>query len=80
MCGEGHDGDGGRRRICFELTSQVKAVLPGQREVAFFRSPVAHARITGLRKPAGSEGKMFFREDMPEVKAPSRDPNRPGIF
>jgi len=24
-------------------------ILPGQREVAFFRSPVAHARITAVR-------------------------------
>jgi carbon-monoxide dehydrogenase large subunit len=44
-------------------------ILPGQREVAFFRSPVAHARITGLRRPAGLEGSIFFREDMPEVRA-----------
>jgi carbon-monoxide dehydrogenase large subunit len=44
-------------------------ILPGQREVAFFRSPVAHARITAVRKPAGSEGRIFVREDMPEVKA-----------
>jgi carbon-monoxide dehydrogenase large subunit len=44
-------------------------ILPGQREVAFLRSPVAHARILGIRKPAGSEGKVFVRADMPEVKA-----------
>ena len=44
-------------------------ILPGQREVAFFRSPVAHARITAVRKPAGPEGRIFVREDMPEVKA-----------
>jgi carbon-monoxide dehydrogenase large subunit len=44
-------------------------ILPGQREVAFLRSPVAHARILGIRKPAGSEGKVFVRADMPEVQA-----------
>ena len=44
-------------------------ILPGQREVAFWRSPVAHARIKALRRPAGLEGSIFFREDMPEVKA-----------
>ena len=42
-------------------------ILPGQREVAFLRSPVAHARIAAVRKPAGSEGRAFVREDMPEV-------------
>ena len=44
-------------------------ILPGQREVAFFRSPVAHARILGIRKPAGSEGRIFVREDMADVQA-----------
>ena len=37
--------------------------------MAFWRSPVAHARIKALRRPAGLEGSIFFREDMPEVKA-----------
>ena len=43
-------------------------ILPGQREVAFLRSPLAHARILGVRKPAGSEGKIFVRGDLAEVK------------
>ncbi|MGE0875589.1 MAG: xanthine dehydrogenase family protein molybdopterin-binding subunit [Burkholderiales bacterium] len=43
-------------------------VLPGQREVAFLRSPVAHGRIRAIRKPAGSEGAMFTREDLAEAK------------
>ena len=52
-------------------------VLPGQREVAFLRSPVAHGRIRGIRKPAGSEGRVFVREDLAEAKdivAPSTLP------
>src|SRR5918994_2938040 len=44
-------------------------LLPGQREVAFLRSPVAHARILGIRKPASSEDKVFVRSDLAEVKA-----------
>jgi carbon-monoxide dehydrogenase large subunit len=55
-------------------------ILPGQREVAFFRSPVAHARLLAIRKPAGSEGRVFVREDMPDVKpmvAPSSLPIKP---
>ena len=43
-------------------------VLPGQMEVAFLRSPVAHGRIRGIRKPAGSEGRVFVREDLVEAK------------
>ncbi len=43
-------------------------VLPGQREVAFLRSPVAHGRIRGITKPAGSEGRVFTREDLSEAK------------
>lgn len=41
-------------------------VLPGQQEVAFLRSPVAHARLTALRKPEGQPF-VFTREDMPEA-------------
>ena len=43
-------------------------VLPGQREVAFLRSPVAHGRIRGITKPPGSEGRVFVREDLIEAK------------
>jgi carbon-monoxide dehydrogenase large subunit len=53
-------------------------ILPGQREVAFLRSPVAHARLAGVRKPAGSPDSVFVRTDMPEIKAivaPSTLPN-----
>ncbi len=42
-------------------------ILPGQREVAFLRSPVAHARLLAVRKPPGSENTIFVRSDMPEV-------------
>ena len=53
-------------------------MLPGQREVAFLRSPVAHGRIRGIKKPAGSEGRVFVREDLAEAKdivAPSTLPS-----
>ena len=42
-------------------------MLPGQREVAFLRSPVAHGRIVGIRKPAGAEASVFVRDDLAEV-------------
>ncbi len=39
-------------------------LLPGQQEVAFLRSPVAHGRIVAAVKPAtGGEG-VFLRDDM----------------
>jgi carbon-monoxide dehydrogenase large subunit len=38
--------------------------LPGLREVAFLRSPLAHARIRSIRKPAGSEASVFVRADI----------------
>ena len=52
-------------------------VIPGQREVAFLRSPVAHGIIRAIRKPPNSEGRVFVREDLAEAKdivAPSTLP------
>lgn len=43
-------------------------VMPGQREVAFLRSPVAHAKITGIRKPTGASF-VFVRDDLKEALA-----------
>lgn len=40
-------------------------VLPGQREVAFLRSPIAHGRITAIHKPAARF--VFVRDDMAEA-------------
>ncbi len=43
-------------------------VFPGQMEVAFLRSPLAHGRIRGIRKPAGFESRVFVREDLVEAR------------
>ena len=40
--------------------------LPGQREVAFLRSPVAHAKLTQIRKPADLPF-VFARDDLKEA-------------
>ena len=40
----------------------------GQLEVAFLRSPVAHARITRIVKPPGLERAVFTAEDLAGVK------------
>jgi len=38
--------------------------LPGLREIAFLRSPLAHARIRSIRKPPGAESAVFVRKDV----------------
>ena len=42
--------------------------LPGLRDVAFLRSPVAHARLGAVRKPAGFETSVFLRGDLRDVR------------
>jgi carbon-monoxide dehydrogenase large subunit len=43
-------------------------ILPGQQEVAFLRSPVAHGRIARIGKPQGSENSVFTWADLEGVK------------
>ena len=42
--------------------------LAGMRDLAFVRSPVAHARIRGIRKPAGAEASVFVAQDLVGVQ------------
>ena len=44
-------------------------VLPGQNEVAFLRSPIAHGRIRRIVKPPGTEAQVFIRADLDGVAA-----------
>ena len=51
--------------------------LPGTRDVAFVRSPLAHARIRGIAKPNGRESDVFTAPDLDDVSpihAPSALP------
>ncbi|HUB13082.1 MAG TPA: xanthine dehydrogenase family protein molybdopterin-binding subunit [Acetobacteraceae bacterium] len=41
--------------------------LPGMRELAFVRSPLAHARICNIRKPRGAEAAVFIADDLDGV-------------
>ncbi len=53
-------------------------LLPGQQEVAFLRSPVAHGRIAHVGKPTSEIGEVFLREDLAGVQpivAPSTLPS-----
>jgi carbon-monoxide dehydrogenase large subunit len=42
--------------------------LAGMRDLAFVRSPVAHARIREVRKPAGHEASVFVARDLVGVE------------
>lgn len=42
--------------------------LAGMKEVAFLRAPVAHARVHGIRKPAGFAHQVFVNADLVGVK------------
>jgi len=43
--------------------------LPGMLEIAFLRSPLAHARIRTVEKPAGHEDRVFLHADLVGVAA-----------
>jgi len=43
-------------------------ILPGQQEVAFLRSPVAHGRLVRIGKPQGLEHAVFTWADLEGVK------------
>ena len=42
--------------------------MPGLSEVAFLRSPLAHARITGTRVADEAAGHVYFRSSMPDAQ------------
>ncbi len=48
--------------------------LPGTRDVAFVRSPLAHARVRGVTKPSGHDGEIFTAADLEDV-APIHAPS-----
>lgn len=52
-------------------------VIPGMQEVAFLRSPLAHATITGVEIPEELAGQVFVREmltDAADIGSPSAVP------
>jgi carbon-monoxide dehydrogenase large subunit len=48
-----------------EFVGDIK--LAGMRELAFVRSPLAHARILGIRRPAGYGNRVFVAADLTGV-------------
>ncbi len=53
--------------------------FPGMRDVAFVRSPVAHARIRTVEKPAGCEDSIFVFQDLSGVRSMRSDLRLPGF-
>ncbi|MYZ49196.1 xanthine dehydrogenase family protein molybdopterin-binding subunit [Propylenella binzhouense] len=52
---------------------------PGIWEVAFLRSPVAHANLVHLEKPAGAEDRVFFLADLGAILPIRADSQAPGF-
>src|SRR5262245_44675065 len=53
--------------------------LPGMLEVAFLRSPLAHARIRGIRIPPAVRERVVIAEDLAGVAAIRADTTLPGF-
>lgn len=54
-------------------------VMPHMKEIAFVRSPVAHARIRSVEKPSGFEDSVFVAADLDGVKAMRGASKLPGF-
>ncbi len=63
----------GRGRFVGDITR------PGMLEVAFLRSPVAHARLRSVTKPLGAEKQVFLLSDLPDVKTIRANSALPGF-
>src|SRR5262245_35002901 len=53
--------------------------LPGMQEVAFLRSPLAHASIKGVRVPDKLKSRVFVAEDLADVAPIRADTALPGF-
>jgi carbon-monoxide dehydrogenase large subunit len=64
-----------RGRGCFV----ADVAVPGTHEVAFARSPHAHARLLGIDVPADKPGRVFTARDLPALKPVRSVPNVPNF-
>lgn len=53
--------------------------LPGMLDLAFLRSPLAHARIRGITKPADGADRVFVAADLAGVSGIKADSGLPGF-
>lgn len=63
----------GRGQFCADIS------FPGTLHAAFVRSPHAHARIRGCRKPDGHEKRVFFAADMSDIASLRSTAKLPGF-
>jgi carbon-monoxide dehydrogenase large subunit len=64
-------------RGCGEFVGDIR--LPEMLEIAFLRSPVAHARIRSVEKPAGNEARVFVYADLFGVRPIRAVAGLPGV-
>jgi carbon-monoxide dehydrogenase large subunit len=60
-----------------QFVADVK--LPGLQDIAFVRSPHAHARIKGVSVPPDADGQVFSARDLPDLKPMRAVPQVPGF-
>jgi carbon-monoxide dehydrogenase large subunit len=60
-----------------EFIADIK--LAGMQELAFVRSPLAHARVLSVRKPAGAEERVFTSTDLVGVQPIVANSDLPGF-
>ena len=60
-----------------QFVADVK--LPGLQDIAFVRSPHAHARIKGVSAPPDTAGQVFSARDLPDLKPMRAVPQVPGF-
>ncbi len=53
--------------------------MPGMQDIAFTRSPMAHAAIAGIRKPAGREHQVFLAGDLGPFQHLTAGPDIPSF-
>ncbi|GAB5378133.1 MAG: xanthine dehydrogenase family protein molybdopterin-binding subunit [Acuticoccus sp.] len=53
--------------------------LPGMLELAFLRSPLAHAKVQGVAKPDGAEDAVFVAADLDGISGIRADSGLPGF-
>ena len=68
-----------QRLLSGRSTFMADIAHPRMWEVAFLRSPVAHARIVAAEKPSGAEDRVFLLSDLGDVKGIRADTEAPGF-
>ena len=57
-----------KRHLLGASTFVADLRIPGMQDIAFVRSQLAHARVLGIDKPAGSEGRVYTLADLGDIR------------